>query len=295
MRNKVLIAGLIIALLCLLAAGMAAGGALLWRRAPDLFSAGSGPAYQGISIEREVRSTPRPLVIHIVTVDLNAPGIGVLVTPGDPQDDYPLRAQTTSRYLDEYDLQLAINGDGFIYEGVGGLVDDSPEPGNPADVIGYAASEGEVYSRAMGDQPVLYFTRGSKARFNEPFNNVYNAISGDSMLVERGASVAQTSSDIHPRTAVALDRPNRRLMLFVIDGRQPGYSEGVTLAELAEIIIEHGGYTAMNMDGGGSTTLVVAGSNGSPNVINSPIHQGIPGRERPVANHLGFFARPRQD
>lgn len=295
MRKTLIAFSFILVFLCTLAVGIASTAGYLWFRAPGFLGYRAQPAYEGISIEREVRSSPRPLVIHVVTVDLNAPGIGVLVTPGDPDSDLPLRTQTTSQFLAEYGLQIALNGDGFLFEGGIDFMSDSPETGDPADVIGYAVSRGEVYSRAMGNQPVLYFTRGNKARFNEPFKNVYNAISGDAMLVEKGDSVVQAGGELHPRSAIALDKPNRRLMLFVIDGRQPGYSEGVTLTELAEIIIEHGGYTAMNMDGGGSSTLVTAGNLGAPLVMNSPIHQGIPGRERPVANHLGIFAKVRED
>jgi exopolysaccharide biosynthesis protein len=43
----------------------------------------------------------------------------------------------------------------------------------------------------------------------------------------------------------------------VIDGRQPLYSQVATLAELAEIMLYYGTDTAMNLDGGGSSTLVV--------------------------------------
>ena len=46
---------------------------------------------------------------------------------------------------------------------------------------------------------------------------------------------------------------------------------------------------AMNLDGGGSSTMVVEGADGKPRVLNSPIDNHIPGRERPVANHLGFY------
>lgn len=46
----------------------------------------------------------------------------------------------------------------------------------------------------------------------------------------------------------------------------------------------------MNLDGGGSTTLVMEGDNGQPVLLNSPIDSRIPGRERAVANHLGIFA-----
>jgi exopolysaccharide biosynthesis protein len=60
---------------------------------------------------------------------------------------------------------------------------------------------------------------------------------------------------------------------------------------LAEIMLENGARDAMNMDGGGSSTLVMADKNGNPVVLNSPIHLGRPGTERPVANQLGIFAR----
>lgn len=62
--------------------------------------------------------------------------------------------------------------------------------------------------------------------------------------------------------------------------------------ELADLLLEYGAYSAINMDGGGSVTLVVEGPDGKPEVLNSPIHARIPGLERPVANHLGIYALP---
>lgn len=62
-------------------------------------------------------------------------------------------------------------------------------------------------------------------------------------------------------------------------------------AELAGTLVQYGAWTALNLDGGGSTDLVVAGP-GGPQVLSSPIHNHIPGRERPVANHLAIYALP---
>jgi exopolysaccharide biosynthesis protein len=45
----------------------------------------------------------------------------------------------------------------------------------------------------------------------------------------------------------------------------------------------------MSLDGGGSSTMVIEGDDGEPKILNSPIDQYIPGRERPVANHLGIY------
>jgi len=64
---------------------------------------------------------------------------------------------------------------------------------------------------------------------------------------------------------------------------------------LASIIIEFGGYSALNLDGGGSSALVIEGEDGKPLQLGSAIHTRIPGRERPIANHLGIFALPLAD
>jgi len=68
----------------------------------------------------------------------------------------------------------------------------------------------------------------------------------------------------HPRTAVAKLKDGKFLMITV-DGRQPGVSMGMTLQELAEYILSLGATDAMNLDGGGSTTMFVDGK-----VVNTP-------------------------
>ena len=102
-------------------------------------------------------------------------------------------------------------------------------------------------------------------------------------------------ADIHPRTAIGYSRNGKFLYIVVVDGRQPFYSEGVTLAELAQLMLNLGAHDAMNLDGGGSSALVVRGADGSPRVLNSPIDLYIPGRERPVANHLGIYFKKERE
>jgi hypothetical protein len=60
----------------------------------------------------------------------------------------------------------------------------------------------------------------------------------------------------HPRTAIGVS--DTYVLLLVIDGRQPGWSAGVTLAELADIFVFFGATDAVNLDGGGSTRLADA-------------------------------------
>jgi len=79
--------------------------------------------------------------------------------------------------------------------------------------------------------------------------------------------------------------------LLVVDGRQPGYSEGVDRYELVEMLLSFGAYQGINMDGGGSSTLVIRGVDGLPRALNRPIDNNTPGQEREVANHLGVFIK----
>ena len=63
----------------------------------------------------------------------------------------------------------------------------------------------------------------------------------------------------HPRTAVGIDRKGSRLWILVVDGRQEAYSGGMTLPELADLLLALGAAEAINLDGGGSSVMVVAG------------------------------------
>ncbi len=82
----------------------------------------------------------------------------------------------------------------------------------------------------------------------------------------------------HPRTAIGFNADTSRFYFVTVDGRQPGYSEGMTLPELASFMRELGCVQALNLDGGGSTTMVVRGQ-----VINRPSDAT---GERAVANAM---------
>jgi large repetitive protein len=81
----------------------------------------------------------------------------------------------------------------------------------------------------------------------------------------------------HPRTAVGW-RPDGTILLVTVDGRQPHYSAGMSLEELASLMAALGASDALNLDGGGSTTMVVGGW-----VVNRP---SDPTGERANANAL---------
>jgi exopolysaccharide biosynthesis protein len=98
---------------------------------------------------------------------------------------------------------------------------------------------------------------------------------------------ARFSAQRHPRTAVAMTRDSLTVLLVAVDGRprQPGGSVGMTLVELADFLVRIGAWQALNLDGGGSTTLWVR-----DRVVNLPSDSA---GERPVGNAL-FVLRGRR-
>jgi len=250
--------------------------------------------FEGVIYHRVVRYLPHPMIAHILVIDTRAEGLKFLVTPPDAKGDMPLAARTTTEFLSDFEVQIAINADGFVPWWSRSPLDYYPHTGDPVTPLGYTASRGKVYSldslEVIGLEPTLYIGRQNDLTFNVEPEKVYNAISGDRMLVIKGESVTGLGDEeLDPRTAIGIDRRGRHLILVVVDGRQPFYSVGATFVELADLLIEYGVYEGMNLDGGGSSTMVIEGEDGKPVILNSPIDNYIPGRERPVANHLGVI------
>jgi hypothetical protein len=253
--------------------------------------------FQGVRYTRQARAVPRPLMIHLVTVDLTAPGIRLLATPGEATGGMELPARTTSEFISAFGLQLAINGSFFEPFHAGAFWDYYPHSGDPVNIKGLGISNGVRYSASEDRHAVLCVLSGPRVEIQslECPAATEQAVPGDVVLVEQGRAAALPGeayyTQLHPRTAVAIDEGGETLWLMLVDGRQRGYSEGMTNAEMAGLALELGAFQALNLDGGGSTTLVVA-EGGRARTLNAPIHTGVPMRQRPVANHLGIYALP---
>lgn len=120
------------------------------------------------------------------------------------------------------------------------------------------------------------------------WNLVEQAVGGGPWLLKNGSEFidfadegfgAAFSALRHPRTALGITSEGR-LLIVTVDGRQT-ISGGVSLPELSRLMKRLGAVDAINLDGGGSTTLAARGM-----LINSPSG----GEERPVANALLVFA-----
>ena len=110
---------------------------------------------------------------------------------------------------------------------------------------------------------------GTPALFRlETSPSMIESVGGFPLLVREGqVSVVNNGSDLvdypHPRTMVGWNEAES--FLVVVDGRQPGYSVGLTLPEAAGLLVALGARNGINLDGGGSSTLTLHGT-----VVNRP-------------------------
>jgi len=114
----------------------------------------------------------------------------------------------------------------------------------------------------------------------DEWDNVIEAVGGNFRLVEDGKITSQMRRGHRvrkpdPRTALGYN--DEKLFLLVADGRQHGYSSGMSMYEVAQAMIELGAKEVVNLDGGSSSTFIVKGR-----VINRPSG----GRERYILNSI---------
>ena len=107
---------------------------------------------------------------------------------------------------------------------------------------------------------------------------VAEAMAGFQQIVREGAVVVPRGGTLHPRTAIGVDRNGIMMWLVVVDGRQEQFSEGMNLYELGRLMLDLGCWSAMNMDGGGSSIMGLARAGGRLRVVSSPSdrHLGSP-------------------
>ena len=126
------------------------------------------------------------------------------------------------------------------------------------------------------------------AEFSPKIHGITQALAGWPGIVHDGKNVAaaeahteeaiaQLTEERHPRTAIGISKDGTKVLLVVVDGRTKA-SAGMTLSELANLMIKLGAYNAINMDGGGSSTMAIKGK-----VVNSPSDAT---GERAVSNAL---------
>lgn len=115
-------------------------------------------------------------------------------------------------------------------------------------------------------QPATIVVHTQDARFEQAAFGV----GGDEILLLNGEIQRQSNSAVHPRSAVGV-KSDGTLVLFEMDGRQSGYSSGLSLTDTAKALQDMGCVEAINLDGGGSSSFVVKyPGEEEAKVVNSP-------------------------
>ncbi len=235
--------------------------------------------FDGVKQLHRTTSSPK-WSVHALIIDTSVAGVSLDATASAQ------RKQKTSNFAKAIKAQAAINGDFFSYAtyATGGL----------------AAGDGKAWTDTADDKSDanLVFSKGSPAKptlhpaaelLKFDAKTMFGVVSGHPMLVEAGKTTTAATNPKssfcqtrHPRTMVGLDKTGTVLILAVVDGRQPSLSVGMRCDEEATLMKGLGAWTALNFDGGGSSTIYVSGQG----VVNSPSD----GVERTVGNHLAVYA-----
>ena len=280
--------------------------------------------FAGITFIDRTESSPRPIHVHVVQIDLRTPGLRFRLSP--PAGPRETVRQTTLEFLEQERAQVAINAHFFL---------PFPSAEKESWLIGLAASDGRVYSgfespeqafAIAGDATALNIDRENRAAIvhrdprsldgksvREPVA-LWTAVAGSAQIVTDGVNTVPVYVDReHPdgaltpggpgdfsnekswysattaRTAIGVSRDGRTLTLFTVDVR--GGSEGMRVGEVADVLMkDYGVWNALNLDGGGSTSMAMEDPATHKRSIVNVSSDNPAGRS--VGSSLAVFARP---
>jgi exopolysaccharide biosynthesis protein len=217
----------------------------------------------------------KPATIHVLEVDLNNPRIKLKA--GTPNNSNAFSKQVVADIALAQDkpnnrVIAAINGDFF-----------NTATGEPQSILFKNGTAVKPYYKLCALCTFLSIDDAGKATIAAKdkvvdTTKIKDAIGGYQVLIKDTVRVTQGDLSVEPRSAVGVTAGNV-VYFVVVDGRQPSYSNGMSFAQLSNVYSALGVKDAINLDGGGSTTLVVKDGTGWK-VRNRP-SDGVP---RPVAN-----------
>jgi hypothetical protein len=232
-------------------------------------------------------AAPRPVAVCFARVDLARPGVSFEATPraaawGEPM---PPHGDTT---FPDHVIRTALQTvpDFAAAERAAGVpvvlaVNASPwapfVPGKSfahADRLGLVVDDGVVVCPPAAGRPALVIGHDGRAALrvvaqDEDLSTIETAVSGFSFCLVDGAP-SPPDTVLHPRTGFGLAADGRWFFILVADGRQAA-SQGLTVREVGELLRDLGADDGVNMDGGGSTTLVAQGPGGADlHLVNRP-------------------------
>lgn len=247
--------------------------------------------FPGITSIARTENTPRNVNIHIIEVDLTTSGIGFKLTP--PGGTLETVRQTTLDFLKQEHAQVAINSHFFLpfpsaspdamligFAASNGKVYSAFE--SPVQSYAIVANAPAINIDPSNHASIVHndsrFADGKHVRENVI---VWNALAGSAQIITGGVKTIPKYAGsqnpagvlipggpghysnsnswydvINARTAIGLSRNNRTLFLVTVD--RAGGSLGMQVGEVADLLIrDYDVYTALNLDGGGSTTMAM--------------------------------------
>ena len=242
------------------------------------------PLYQGIDYARANFTAPRPMKAHAIRVDLQNQGISFFVKPSNGDRKLDTNSQFPSDFLRRNHLQIAVSSSAF-YPFV-------KWPGMPVDIMGLSVSDGDRYSPAVDNLDSLVITAQREARIvpaRGDTHDAFNAAGGNLTILRNGVDRAEPLP-AEAASAAGVSGDGRYLFWLIVDGRQPGWSEGATPGDSARMLRQLGAADGINFDGGSVVTLVREGRWFGASVLNRPCHPLLTGFERPIGGLMGIRA-----
>ena len=182
-----------------------------------------------------------------------------------------------ANYVEHYNAVVGVNADFY------NMTTGAPGGALVMDGVEYHGGTSENFFAILKDGTAMI---GSSSDYAAYKDQIQEAVGGSVYLVKDGKPVVTSAADYynsrHSRTCVGITAEGKVIMM-VLDGRQEPFSAGGSAEELAQIMLDAGCVTAINLDGGGSTTFVAKqeGSN-TLTVVNRPSD----GYERSVSSSL---------
>lgn len=259
---------------------------------------------------------PGPVAGVVAKVDLSDPRVKVevaLTDETDPDGEGPCTGQLdlTSTAARRHDYAIAMNASFFAAPKQIDVLGHKVRyfVGNCAWPEGWHVSKGKLVAKPSGKRlrSAIIIHEDGRVSIDGELSEVPKGarfvVSGNLQVLKDGEPVKSDEKAVrHPRSAVGLSLDRKTLILAAIDGRQAtaeespngiAHSRGTTNQETGELMKRFGAHDAINLDGGGSTAMVIKDPRtGAFSIANRPSDQStlkLPVlMERPVADVIGI-------
>lgn len=213
----------------------------------------TGITYKYVSEEN------RLLRYHIVKVDLSNPNLEIISSDNMTEEAYD--GETTHSFAKRTNATLAINGTLFYYP--------KGKLSVKRNLLGLCIVNGKEYCEAKKEYAAIVFSKTKDNTYKatildsqtDPLpENTEFAIGGFHTVVKNNEIISRKTPQ-DSRTACGISEDGKLLTILIVEGEDRIHSRGLTFDECAEILLKNGVHTALQLDGGGSSSLIIEGKN----------------------------------